>query len=103
MVAKALNVIELEFHPTSSSQSGAFCIHARQGCPMVYFHTKNRLCIFSRFLEWKMLVYFNVTRNNLRPFSIFYGHLVYILLSFGTLFPVLVCCTKKNLATLMHA
>jgi hypothetical protein len=38
--------------------------------------------------------------------GLFYGHLVdftaiwYFLLSFGTFFHVLVCCTKKNLATL---
>jgi hypothetical protein len=38
----------------------------------------------------------------------FYGHLVYfttiwyILWPFGTLFPLLVCCTKKNLATLLQ-
>jgi hypothetical protein len=40
------------------------------------------------------------------PFGIFYGHLGYFmtiwytLCSFGTFFPVLVSCTKKNLATL---
>jgi hypothetical protein len=42
--------------------------------------------------------------------GIFYGHLVYIsyghfgvpiLWSFGIFFPVLVCCNKKNLATLL--
>jgi hypothetical protein len=43
----------------------------------------------------------------LRPLQIFYGHLVYfvviwyILWSFGIFFPVLVSCTKKNLATLL--
>jgi hypothetical protein len=43
------------------------------------------------------------------PFGIFYAHLVYfmpiwyILWSFGTFFPVLVSCTKKNLATLPRA
>jgi hypothetical protein len=36
----------------------------------------------------------------LRPFGKFYGHLV-ILLSFGIIFPVLVFCTKKHLATLL--
>jgi hypothetical protein len=35
------------------------------------------------------------------PFGIFYGHLVY-LWSFGIFFPVLVCCSKKFLATLIH-
>jgi hypothetical protein len=40
------------------------------------------------------------------PLGLFYGPLVYfvtiwyILLLFGTFFPVLVCCTNKNLATL---
>jgi hypothetical protein len=35
----------------------------------------------------------------LQPFVIFYGHLVYFVVSWY-IFPVLVCCTKKNLATL---
>jgi hypothetical protein len=41
------------------------------------------------------------------PFGIFYGHcgffmtIWYIGCSFGALFPVLVSCTKKNLATLV--
>jgi hypothetical protein len=40
------------------------------------------------------------------PFGLFYGQLVYfmtiwsIFWSFGIFCPVLVCCTKKNLATL---
>jgi hypothetical protein len=43
----------------------------------------------------------------LRPFGLFYGNLKhfmaigYILWSFGIFFPVLVFCTKKNLATLL--
>jgi hypothetical protein len=43
----------------------------------------------------------------LLPFGIFYGNLVsfiviwYILWSFGILFSVVVCCTEKNLATLI--
>jgi hypothetical protein len=36
----------------------------------------------------------------LRPFGIFYGHLAYFWL-FSIIFPVLVCCSKNNLATLM--
>jgi hypothetical protein len=42
------------------------------------------------------------------PFGIFYGDLgyfvtiLYILCSFGTFFPVLVSCTKNNLATLVR-
>jgi hypothetical protein len=55
--------------------------HLGQGCQMVYFQTKNpNLGIFWRVLQWKML---------------------YILWSFGIFSPVLVCCAKKNLATLI--
>jgi hypothetical protein len=36
----------------------------------------------------------------LQSFVIFYGYLVVIRDYFGIFFPVLVCCTKKNLATL---
>jgi hypothetical protein len=35
----------------------------------------------------------------LRPFYFFYGHLVYCMVIWY-IFHVLVCCTKKNLATL---
>jgi hypothetical protein len=62
---------------------------------MVYFQTKNHSWDkLGRVLQWKMLVCFIVICFILRPFGIFYGHLVYI-------FPVLVCCTIKNLATLV--
>jgi hypothetical protein len=40
------------------------------------------------------------------PFGLFYGHLLYvvaIILVIGYIFPVLVCCTKKNLAALPSA
>jgi hypothetical protein len=72
-----------------------------QGCQMVYFQTKNPiLVIFGRSCNrrcWSIL----------RPFGIFYGHLRhfmairYIMWLFGIFFIVLVCCTKKNLATLV--
>jgi hypothetical protein len=45
-----------------------------QGCQTVYFLTN--LGNFWRTLEWKMLVYFMPIRNILRPFGIFYGHIV---------------------------
>jgi hypothetical protein len=76
--------------------------HLEQGCQMAYFQTKNpNLGKFWRVLQWKMLVYlmtfwstyFTAIGNNLWPFGIFCSHLVY--------FPVLVWCTKKNLATLI--
>jgi hypothetical protein len=37
----------------------------------------------------------------LRPFDIFYGHLVYFVVIWYIL-PALACCTKKNLATLFE-
>jgi hypothetical protein len=56
----------------------------------IYCRTKNpNLGKFWRALEWKILVYFMVIRNILRPFGTFNGHLVirvticYIFLSFG--------------------
>jgi hypothetical protein len=53
-----------------------------QGCQMVYFHTKNRhLGIFSWSLEWKILICIMVIWNILRPFSIFYVHLVYFIVN----------------------
>jgi hypothetical protein len=52
-------------------------VPCEQGCQMVYFQTKNpTLSKFLRALEWKMLVYFMVIWGILRPFGIFYGHLV---------------------------
>jgi hypothetical protein len=81
------------YQPFNLSQFG-------HGCQMVYFQTKRpNLGKLWRALDCKMLLYF-------WPFGIFYGHLRYfitiwcILCSFGTFFPVLVSCTKKNLATL---
>jgi hypothetical protein len=49
----------------------------RQGCQMVYFQTKNfNLGNFWRVLQWKILIYFLCHAVYLRPFDIFYGHLV---------------------------
>jgi hypothetical protein len=63
---------------------------------MVCFQTKNpNLGKFWRILECKMLVYFVSIWSILRPWEIFYGRLVYFP-------PVLVCCTKKNLAALSY-
>jgi hypothetical protein len=77
-------------------------IVGEQGCQMVYFQTKNpNLGKFWRVLDWKKFISF------LWPFGTFYGYLGYfttiwyILYSFVTFGPVLVSCTKKNLATLL--
>jgi hypothetical protein len=68
----------------------------RQGCQMAYFQTKNpSLGNFWRALQWKMFVSFTAIWSILQPFGIFYGYLVY--------FSLLVCCTTKNLATLLSA
>jgi hypothetical protein len=71
-----------------------------QGCQMVCFQTKNpNLGKFWRVLQWKILVYFMTIWSILRPLKIFYGHLVHFLLIWY-IFPILVSCTKNNLATL---
>jgi hypothetical protein len=44
--------------------------HAMQGCQMVYFQTKNpNLGKFWRALEWKMIIYYMIIWNILRPFG----------------------------------
>jgi hypothetical protein len=54
----------------------------------------------------EIFIYYNIYLI-LCPFALFYCHWVYfmairyILLLLGTFFPSLVCCTKKNLATLV--
>jgi hypothetical protein len=50
-------------------------------------------------LRWKIAVYFMTICSILRPLEIFNGYLVYFVV-FGIFLPVLVFCTKKNLATL---
>jgi hypothetical protein len=68
---------------------------------MVCFQAKNpNLGKFRRALDCKMLIYFMAIWNILRTFKIFMT-IWYILCSFGTLFPVLVPWTKKNLASLI--
>jgi hypothetical protein len=47
-----------------------------------------------------MLSYFMAVWSILQPFGIFCGHLVYFMVIWY-IFPVLVCCAKKNLATLL--
>jgi hypothetical protein len=70
-----------------------------QVCQMVYF----QIPIWVNFGGPKI----GKCRHILWPFGILYGHLGsfmtiwHILCSFGTFFPVLVLCTKKNLATLI--
>jgi hypothetical protein len=66
---------------------------------MVYFKTENpNLGKFWMALDGKML-YFRVMWNILLTFGIFYDHLVYFVF-IGFIFPVLISCTEKNLATL---
>jgi hypothetical protein len=69
---------------------------------MVCFQTKNpNLGQFWRALDWKMFVYFMAIWSILWRFGIFCDHLVhFVFIRF--IFPVLVSCTKKNLATLVE-
>jgi hypothetical protein len=68
---------------------------------MVYFQTKNlKLGKFWNALGWKMLIYFMAICNISWIFGTFYGHLVHFVFTWY-IFPVLLSCTKKNLATLL--
>jgi hypothetical protein len=62
----------------------------------IFSDQKSKLGYIWRALKKKMLVCFVTVLNILRPFGIFYWHLV-TLWSFGIFFTR---CTKKNLATL---
>jgi hypothetical protein len=67
---------------------------------MVCCQTKNpNMGKFWRVLDWKMFIYFMAIWNILWRFGIFYVRLVHFVLIWY-IFPVLVSCTKKNLATL---
>jgi hypothetical protein len=61
-------------------------------------HILRPLCLFDIF--YGHLVYLMAIWYILWPFGIFYGHLVYFMLIWY-IFPVLVSCTKENLATLL--
>jgi hypothetical protein len=77
--------------------------HLNQGCQTVCFQTKNtNLGKFFMFLQLKMSVYLMDTWSILRSFVIFYLHLGKLVVIWY-LFPVLVFCTKKNLATLISS
>jgi hypothetical protein len=69
---------------------------------MVCFPNKNtNLGKFLRALDWKVLIYFKAIWNILWRLGIVYDHLVhFVFILYSFIFPVLVSCTKKNLATL---
>jgi hypothetical protein len=68
----------------------------KQGCQMVYFHTKNtKLRTFWRALQWKMLVNVIAIWCIWRLLTILYRHLVYLMVIWYIL-SVLVCRTKKT-------
>jgi hypothetical protein len=86
----------------SARKQAAAAAAAEQGCQMVCFRTKNpNSGKFCRVLDWKMFVYFITIWNISWRFEIFYENLVHSY-TFGTFFPVLVSCTKINLATLLQ-
>jgi hypothetical protein len=51
-------------------------------------------------LFYRPLVYFTALWSILRPFGILCGNLIYFVVIWY-IFPILVCCTKKNLAALI--
>jgi hypothetical protein len=80
------------------------CLHEPWTCAATFwvarwfiFKTKNpTLGKLWNALDWKMLIYFMAICNILWTLGMFYDHLVHLV----HFFPVLVSCTKKNLATL---
>jgi hypothetical protein len=72
-----------------------------QGCQMVFFETKNpNLGKFWRVLQLKISVYFMPNWSILGSFGIFCSNLVYLKVLWN-IFPVLMFCAKRNLATLI--
>jgi hypothetical protein len=68
---------------------------------MEYFQTKNpNLGKVWRVLLWQMLVFYSFGMFYVQPIGIFYDHLV-LFLVISSFFPVLVCFSRKNLATLV--
>jgi hypothetical protein len=79
---------------------------------MVYSQTKNPICVYFGALWNGKCIYLSrvyiLSVYILSRFGIFYGHLVYIITAIWYtyfvvlwyIFPVLVCCNEKNLATL---
>jgi hypothetical protein len=92
--------LDLQFSPGFRTNKNDF--DHNQGCQTAYFRTKNPdLGKFWRVLQWKVLVYC-VSIWSIFGYlvGIFSGHLAYLRL-IGLSFSVLVCCTNKNLATLI--
>jgi hypothetical protein len=52
-------------------------------------------------MQWKLWVHFMTIGPILQLLRIYCGHLVFFMVIWY-IFHVLVCCTKKNLATLIH-
>jgi hypothetical protein len=71
-----------------------------QGCQVVSFRTKNPNLGKGSCNGRRWYTYFMAIWSIFRPFGICYGHLVYVP-SFWYILPVLACCNKKNLATLL--
>jgi uncharacterized membrane protein HdeD (DUF308 family) len=67
---------------------------------MVYFQTKHpNLGKFWKSLQWKIV---SAILSILPPYVLFYGNLVTLVVIWEFL-PVWVCCTEKNLATLLKS
>jgi hypothetical protein len=81
-------VISIDFwRPKSDTKSDL--TNLDQGCQMDFFETKNPyLGKFWRVLQWKMLVYFMAIWSILRPYGIFYGHLVHVFFPFWYVVPI---------------
>jgi hypothetical protein len=66
----------------------------------IFKKKKSNFDQFWKALQWKMLVLFMTVCSILSPDGKFYGHFVHFVVIWY-IFPVLVSCTEKNLATLV--
>jgi hypothetical protein len=90
-------------HPASERRRKRQRERFYQGCQMVNFGTKIPIRVnFERVVDWKRLIHFAAIWNILRTFGIFDDDLVYFEFIWY-IFPVLVSCTKENLATLVSS
>jgi hypothetical protein len=86
-------------NPVSYSLSTGFGFEGLSGLPDGIFQTKNHnLGKFKRVLQYKIWAYLMAICYILRQFDIFYGRLENFLVNWY-IFPALVYCTKRNLAT----
>jgi hypothetical protein len=92
---------------TSTSDETSFqrlfkgSLESNPGLPDGIFSKNSNLGKFWWVLQWQLLTYMAIW-SILRPFGIFCDHLVHFIVIW-LIFPVLVSCSRKNLAALVKS